>query len=479
MIRSVLVRTTFAAALIGVLPALAAAQGPTLGKAVQEYVTVSSPVVAITNVLVIDGTGTAARPGQTVLIRDGRIAAVGAAKTVKMPTDATIIDGTGKTLIPGIVGMHDHMYYSAAGGYDAQMSYTGPRLYLGSGVTTIRTTGSQSPYGDINLKRRIDAGAVPGPRIFVTTPYLTGPGGGGTMSVAESPEQARRFVDYWAEEGATWIKFYTNISRAAMAAAIDEGHKKGMRATGHICSVTFREAVDMDIDDLAHGAMTATDFIATKELDKCPPNSLVQLDKAIDPTGEVAKSLIQHMIANNVSMTTTPAVYELFYQNRAVTDERSLSLMAPAVRDAYLADRQQIDTTPDWPLTPGGFERALAFDKAFFDAGGVLGSGVDPTGNGGALPGLGDQRGYELLIEGKFTPEQAVRVISLNGAKILGVERDFGSIEPGKVADLVLITGDLRTAPTVIQHVETVFKDGVGYDSPKLIAATKGRVGID
>jgi len=216
--------------------------------------------------------------------------------------------------------------------------------------------------------------------------------------VAESPEQARRFVDYWAEEGATWIKFYTNISRAAMAAAIDEGHKKGMRATGHICSVTFREAVDMDIDDLAHGAMTATDFIATKELDKCPPNSLVQLDKAIDPTGEVATMLIKHMIDNNVSMTTTPAVYELFYQHRAVTDERSLSLMAPAVREAYLADRQQIDTTSNWPLTPGGFERALAFDKAFYDAGGVLGSGVDPTGNGGALPGLGDQRGQVVAI---------------------------------------------------------------------------------
>jgi len=158
---------------------------------------------------------------------------------------------------------------------------------------------------------------------------------------------------------------------------------------------------------------------------------------------------------------------------------RSLDLMAPAVREAYLADRKQIDTTSNWPLTADGFARALAFDKAFFDAGGVLGSGVDPTGNGGALPGLGDQRGYELLIEGKFTPEEAVQVISLNGAKILGVDTDFGSVEPGKVADLVLINGDLRTAPTVIQHVETVFKDGVGYDSPKLIQATKGRVGID
>jgi imidazolonepropionase-like amidohydrolase len=109
----------------------------------------------------------------------------------------------------------------------------------------------------------------------------------------------------------------------------------------------------------------------------------------------------------------------------------------------------------------------------------VLASGVDPTGNGGALPGLGDQRGYELLIEGKFSSEQAVQVLTLNGAKILGIADRFGTVERGKVADLVLLEGDLRTDPTFIRNVVTVFKDGVGYDAPKLIAATKGRVGID
>jgi len=472
-------RRALSVAALAAMPGVLAAQQPTLGPAVKQYVTVDSPVVAITNVLVLDGTGGAAKSAQTVILRDGLIAEVGPVKKVKVPAGAAVVDGTGKTLIPGIVGMHDHMYYSAAGGYDAQMSYTGPRLYLGSGVTTIRTTGSQSPYGDINLKRRIDAGQTPGPRIFVTTPYLTGPGGGGTMSVVETPDQARRFIAYWAEEGASWVKFYTNISREAMAAAIDEAHKRGMRATGHLCSVTFREAVSFGIDDLAHGAMTATDFVPNKEPDKCPPNSIAIADKEIAGDGPIATPLIQYMIADSASMTTTPAVYELFYQHRPVTEARTLDLMAPAVREAYLADRAHIDSMPSWPLTSEGFARALAFDKAFYDAGGVLGSGVDPTGNGGALPGFGDQRGYELLIEGKFTPEQAVQVVTLNGAKILGVADRFGSIVPGKVADLVLINGDLRTDPKIIENVQLVFKDGVGYDSAKLIAATKGRVGID
>lgn len=455
------------------------AQQPTLGPSVRQYVVMDSAVVAITNVLVIDGTGSAARPGQTVVIRDGKVAAIGTAAQVRVPAGAATIDGTGKTLIPGMIGMHDHMYYSAAGGRSAQMSFTGPRLYLGAGVTTIRTTGSASPYGDINTKRQIDEGRVPGPRIHITTPYLTGPGGGGTMSVAESAEQARRFVDYWAAEGATWIKFYTNISREAMGAAIDQAHKVGMRATGHLCSVTFREAVDLKIDDLAHGAMTASDFIPGKTLDRCPPNLLAQADRAVAGDGPIADPLITYMIANGASMTTTPAVYELFFQHRRVTDARVLELMAPEVREAYVAERTRIDSMSNWPLTAEGFARALAFDLAFYRAGGVLASGVDPTGNGGALPGLGDQRGYELLIEGKFTPEEAVQVVSLNGAKILGIAGQYGSIEAGKVADLVLIAGDLRTNPTVIQQVQIVFKDGIGYDSARLIAATKGRVGID
>lgn len=479
MIYSRTIRTWALTILAALAPAALTAQRPQLSDATKAYVIVDSAVIAITNVLVIDGTGGASLPGQTVLIQNGVIAAVGPTKKLKVPAGAATIDGTGHTLIPGLIGMHDHLYYSAAGGRAAQMSYTGPRLYLGSGVTTVRTTGSRSPYGDINLKRRIDQGEVPGPRIFVTTPYLTGPGGGGMMSVVDSAAQARRFIDYWAEEGATWVKFYTDISREAMGAAIDEAHKVGMKATGHLCSVTFHEAVDLDIDDLAHGGMTASDFIPGKEPDKCPPNSLAAIDGAIAGDGPIATPLIQYMIANGASMTTTPAVYELFYQNRPVTSARVLDLMAPEVRTSYVAERARIDTMPNWALTPEGFARALAFDLAFYKAGGVLASGVDPTGNGGALPGFGDQRGYELLIEGKFTPEQAVQVVTLNGAMILGNADQFGSIQPGKVADLVLLQGDLRTSPTVIQNVVIVFKDGIGYDSPKLIAATKGRVGID
>ena len=465
-------------ALVAAAP-LAAQRPATLSRNVQQYVTVDTAVVAITNVTVVDGTGSAARRGQTVVIRDGRIESVGESRRVRAPQGAVTIDGTGHTVIPGLVGLHDHLYYSAAGGRSMQMSYTGPRLYLASGVTTIRTTGSQSPYSDINLKRNVEAGNVPGPRVFVTTPYLTGQGGGGMMSVANTPEEARRFIAYWAEEGASWVKFYTDISRDAMRAAIDEAHRRGMRATGHLCSVTFREAVELGIDDLAHGAGTASDFIPGKQPDRCPQGAFNALDSLVRPDGPIATPLIQLMVQRNVSMTTTMPVFELFYPGRPVTDARVLEMMSPEVRAAYTAERATIDTTRNWPLTAAGFQRMLAFDRAFFQAGGLLANGVDPTGNGGALPGFGDQRGYELLREAGFTTEEAVKVVTANGARILGIGDRLGTIEAGKTADLVLLRGDLTSDAAVIRNTVTVFKDGVGYDATRLLNAVRGRVGVN
>jgi imidazolonepropionase-like amidohydrolase len=456
------------------------AQQPPLDSTVLRYVGVRAPVVAITNVLLVDGTGAAARRGQTVLLRDGRIAAVGPAAAVRVPSEAAVIDGSGHTLIPGMVGLHDHLYYSAAGGRSPQMFFTGPRLYLAGGVTTIRTTGAQSTYADVTVKQAVDAGRVPGPRIHVTTPYLTGPEAGMTdMSVAATPEQARRFVAYWAEEGATWIKFYADIHRDVMRAAIEAAHAHGMRTTGHLCSVTFREAVELGIDDFAHGVLTATDFHPRKQPDRCPSDVYAALDTAVRASGPVADALIAEMVRRKVSMTTTMPVFELFYPKRPVTDERVVGLMAPDVRTAYLQQRAFIDTAAHWPLTPDGFRRALEFDRAFFRAGGILASGVDPTGNGGALPGFGNQRGYELLREAGFTTEEAVQVVTLNGARVLAEAERLGSVEVGKLADLVLLRGDLTADPLVIRNAVTVFKDGVGYDSAKLIEAVRGRVGLN
>ncbi|HVH10120.1 MAG TPA: amidohydrolase family protein [Gemmatimonadales bacterium] len=460
------------------VPARAAQRPDSLAARVREFVLVDTAAVALTHVLVIDGTGAAPRPDQTVVIRDGKIAEVGPAATVRVPPGVRTLELSGSTVIPGLVGMHDHLFYTAAGGRSAQMSYTGPRLYLGAGVTTIRTTGSRSPYAEINLKDQIDRGLEPGPRIHITAPYITGPQGGGGMAILNSPEAARRFVAYWAAEGATWIKAYTDIRRAELGAAIAEAHKRGIKVTGHLCSVTLKEAVALGIDNLEHGMFAASDFAATKTPDVCPPNTLAGPNEA-DPVGEVGQTTIRTLVAHHVSMTSTLAVVEPFIANRPTKDARVLEAMAPEVRQSYLKIREQFDTSGHAPVTVKGLQSAMAFERAFVAAGGLLAAGVDPTGIGGALAGFGDQRNYELLIEAGFTPAQVVQIMTLNGARILGVDRRLGSVETGKLADLVVLQGDLPTMPAAIREVRIVFKDGVGYDSAKLIASVKERVGIN
>jgi imidazolonepropionase-like amidohydrolase len=455
------------------------AQRPdSLSDEVRKYVAVDTSVVALTHVLLLDGTGTAAKPDQTVIIQAGRIAEVGPASTAKTPDGALTMDLNGHTVIPGLVGMHDHLFYTAAGGRAVQMSYTGPRLYLASGVTTIRTTGGRAPYAEINLKDAITRGKVPGPRIHLTAPYLTGAEGGGSMAVVRSPEEARRFVAYWASEGATWIKAYTDISRAELGAAIKEAHKRGIKVTGHLCSVSFREAVALGIDNLEHGMLTASDFDPTKQPDVCPVTTIGRNNEA-DVQSQTAKDVIQTLVKRRVPMTSTLAVYEPFVAGRPTKEPRVLNAMAPAVREDYLKLRSEIDSTGSGPVAAEGLKSAMAFEKAFVEAGGVLAAGVDPTGIGGALAGYGDQRNYELLIEAGFTPQQVVQIISANGAKILGVQQKLGTVEKGKLADLVVLKGDLTADPTVIRNPTVVFKDGIGYDPAKLIGSVQGRVGID
>ena len=465
------------AAAAGALAAPLAAQPfAELSDEVRSYVSVSEPVVALVGVRVVDGTAAPPRDGQTVIIENGRITAVGPSASVRPPANARVLELAGHTVIPGLFGLHNHTFYTTRG-RSVQLQYTAPRLYLGSGITTIRTTGGTSPYHEINMRRGIESGAAPGPRMHLTGPYLTGVGGGETMAQVETAEDARRIVAYWAAEGVTWYKAYTTISREALEAAIDEAHRLGLKFTGHLCSVSFTEAVALGIDNLEHGLFTNSDYAADKQPSQCPRSMRSSL-LDVDMDGPDVQRTIREMVDNDVALTSTLAVYELSFPDRPPLEQRTLDALAPEAREEYLDVRRQISENAGQSTQPELFRRAQRFEKMFADAGGLLAAGVDPTGNGGALPGFGDQRNFELLIEAGFTPVEAIRVMSLNGAKVLGVDDTLGSVEPGKIADLVVIRGDPVADPAAIRNTVTVFKDGVGYDAAKLIAAVKGQVGV-
>jgi imidazolonepropionase-like amidohydrolase len=452
----------------------ASAQAPSQN--VQRFISVDDPAIALTHVRVVDGTGAEPADDQTVLISRGRIAAIGPSASTPPPAGAKVMDLSGHTVIPGIVGLHDHTFYTT-NLRSVQSNATAPLLYLGSGVTTIRTTGSHSPYAELNLRRLIDARQIAGPRMHIAGPYLTGGEGTGSMHKVNTPEAVKRVVDYWASEGVTWLKFYTDVSREVLGAAIQQAHKRGVKVTGHLCSVSFREAVALGIDNLEHGLFVNTDFDPEKKPDFCPPDALAKL-ASLDTGGDAVKTTIREMVTRKVPMTSTLAVFELFVPNRPPLEPRVLEAMAPDVKAEYLTSRARLAEAGTFAISPQVFRNAQQFELAFVRAGGLLAAGVDPTGNGGALPGFGDQRNYELLIEAGFTPVEAIRIMTLNGATVLGEDKRLGSITPGKLADLVVIKGDPISRPAEIRNVVVVFKEGVGYDSAKLIEACRGLVGI-
>lgn len=469
-------------ALAATIPCLAAGlpSGARAQEAMEDFIAVQAPTVALANVKVIDGTGGPALEGQTIVIRDGRIAEIGPADEVaERIRNAQILDLEGHTVIPGLIGLHNHSYYTGGNGRAAQLSFSGSRLYLASGVTTIRTTGARAPYEEINLKRAIDEGRAIGPNMFTTGPYLTGQEGAQSMAQLEGAEQARRLVRYWAEEGVPWFKAYTWISREELGAAIDEAHRHGVKVTAHLCSVGYREAVALGIDNLEHGLLANSEYFPGKEPDDCPSgfrNGYADLDV----NSEDVQETFRMMIENDVAMTSTLAVYEISVPGRGPIDERIYDILAPeiAAEVREIADlRRNATLDSGIGIHPDIYRKALEYEYAFVQAGGTLAAGVDPTGYGAAPPGYGDQKNYELLLEAGFTPAEVVRIMSANGARVLGIEDERGTIEVGKVADLVVLEGDPE-ADGHIRETRIVFKGGVGWDAPALIESVRGIVGI-
>ncbi len=467
-----------------------AQQAGTLAPLVQNYVRVNAPKVILARVRVIDGTGRAPQQDQNIVIERGKITSVEAGSDVSPTNSVTVLDLRGYTVMPGIVGMHNHLFYIARPNFKAdwsweepllvpQMTFSAPRLYLAAGVTTMRTTGSVETYADLNLKRKIDEGKLPGPHIDVTGPYLEGANSFAIqMHELSGPDEARQMVNYWADRGVTSFKAYMNITRADLKAAIEEAHKRGIKVTGHLCSVTYKEAAELGIDDLEHGFFVNTQLDPDKKPDVCSASEGDYTIEHMDPNGPEARDLIQTLVNHHVAVTSTLPVFETSLPGRPPLQQRVLDVMTAEAREAYLYFRNRPTVKEPPKVDPEAlFKRDMQLERAFAAAGGLLVAGPDPTGNGATVPGFGDQRGIELLVEAGFSPLEAIKIATLNGATYMGKQDQIGSIAAGKNADLVVVKGDPATHIADVENVEIVFKDGIGYDSKKLIDSVKGRYG--
>jgi len=462
-----------------------------LGPDVQPYVHLPAGQIAIQHLRIIDGTGAAPIEDATLLIDGAKIGAVLPAGSA-IPVGYRALDGTGETALPGLVGMHNHLFYLQRPNIDAeghsenpiiipQMTFSAPRLYLANGVTTMRTTGSVEPYTDLALKREIDAGHLVGPHLDVTGPYLEGPGAFFIQNhVITSPDDARKEVAFWADQGVNSFKAYMNITRAELGAAIKEAHRQGLKLTGHLCSVTYPEAVALGIDDLEHGFFVNTQLDPGKQPDKCSDGTGTPTLLAMRPGSPEANALIKLLVDHHVAVTSTLPVFEQSVPLHAPLQARQMDVLTPQAKESYLYLRNitagRAGTKRGNDFTQA-YKNDEALERQFVAAGGLLLAGPDPTGNGGVIPGFGDQRELELLVEAGFSPTEAIRIGTLNGATYLGLADRIGTIAAGKSADLFIVKGNPAANINDVENVIVVFKDGVGYDSAKLIQSVKGRFG--
>jgi imidazolonepropionase-like amidohydrolase len=450
-----------------------------LSSLVKQFITVKADTLALTHVNIIDGTGNAAKTGQTLVIIKGRIVMMGASGKVSIPSTATIMDCSGKTIIPGMIMMHEHMFYGERVSpyyLGIEMPFSFPRLYLAGGVTTMRTTGSVEPQTDLNIRDQVNEGKIPGPYIDVTGPYIERAG----LPIPEvlnikNPEEAAKEVSYWIDMGCTSFKVYMDITKADLAEVVRLAHQNNLKVTGHLCSITYREAADLGIDNLEHGFWVSSDFEKNKKEDRCNNPAQSASINSLDEKSAEIKELMTYLIKKNVTITSTLPVFEP-YTNREVFPGDAGEALTTTVKEVI--EKSYAGIVGKDSSGRAMFKKEMAWEKQFVDMGGKLMAGIDPTGAGRVIPGYADRHTLELLVEAGFSFPQAVKICSLNAAQYLGRDKEIGTIEIGKKADLVLIDGDPVKDIKAVRNTETVFKNGIGFDSKKLFESVKGKVGL-
>ena len=453
----------------------------------KKYIEYNDPITVFKNGLLIDGKGNTAKPHQTVIINNGKIDWVGDDAKAAIPKGANIIDLNGKAIMPGLVMLHEHMYISAHSIEPRylnlkQLPFTFPRLYLAAGATTIRTCGSIEPYSDLRIKKDIDLGLFPGPNMELTAPYIEGKSTRfPQMNENKTPADAAAFVNYWADQGFTSFKAYMGVDKLTLKSAIDAAHKRNLKITGHLDIVTYKEAASLGMNNLEHGFMASTDFAFGKKENEPPAaGAAIKSLSNLDIQSDSVKQFIQFLIDKKMSITSSLAVFEGSTTTQPKPIAEAVNAMSPDTRDFYLQRLVSAKSATGPTDYDKAFAKAAKMEKLFYDMGGLLSVGTDPTGNGGTVAGYGNWRAIELLVEADgFTPLEAIKIATLNGSIALGFDKTIGTIEPGKSADLLIIDGNPSKNISDIRKVLFVFKNGIGYNSKKLFESVKGKVGFN
>lgn len=428
----------------------------------------AEPPTAIVNARLIDGTGAPARTGCTVLIRGDRFAAVGPG--IKVPPDAVVVDGTGMTLVPGMFDTHGHCF--TVDGKDQYIAY--PLLFLAGGVTTTFSPGEMDAEAAFALRERLAKNEQPGARLLSAGPYFEKGKSEGLdwlIGYTDEADALARLEQFGPRMDG--LKLQMQVTDAEARAILAAAHKRGIRVTGHLDSITTRRAIELGIDRLEHGLFAMSDFSPGDKPWAEKFQGLADLDLQSQPVQE----LIDLIVAHRVALSATTVSFEQFTPGWVPVTPDWEKYLSPDQRRIQKGRLLRSQNAPPDRLAWLGkaVQKQLEFLKLVHDRGGIVVTGTDPGGKL-LIPGYGVHREMLLLVKAGFTPLAAIRAATQHAAWSLGVDRDLGTIEAGKLADLVLVTGDPSTDIAAIGNTHRVWKAGKAFDPVELRKQAEGTI---
>ena len=437
-------------------------------------------VTALVGGTVIDGTGAGPRENCTILIEDERIVAVG--PSIDVPEGAEVIDVRGQTVLPGLIDMHGHLNANVGGGLKMLLKPYA-RLYLAGGVTTVFSPGDLDPDASIAFRDEQRAGREIGTRIYTAGPYFThDTGQGGFMPGVGNAKEARAKLVEWGGR-IDGVKVYTEITPEEFAAITEQAHALGLRVTGHLGSLTAGQAIDLGIDRLEHG------IYAMSEFGRPNPDTPFDLDYMIgladiDFESGPGAALIEKIVAKGIVIDPTIVILEALFDGPLVLAEDWKRYLTPRAEQAvdqlarsFANMRKAAASDPaEWDaVIDGVLDKQRELVRRVHEAGGRVVGGTDPVFIE-VLPGYGMHRELEHFVEAGLTELEAIRACTLGAAEALGLEDDLGSIEPGKLADLILVDGDPSTDITAVGNTITVYQGGARMSPGELRDSVVGTI---
>jgi imidazolonepropionase-like amidohydrolase len=423
-----------------------------------KFVFYNQSEIVLQNARVVDVTKGIVLEGYSILISNGKISGLGKTGQLPVPKNAHVINMTGKTILPGLVMLHEHMNYNTGAAVWQFQPVSFPKLFLAAGVTTLRTAGAENPMYDLNLKRKIDSGVLVGPRMFITGPMFNDVAGGFLGDfIISNYEEGRKATAFWAEKGCTSFKVYSDISRDALRGVIDEAHARGLIVTGHLGRISCTEAANLGIDNIEHSFGSCSADL------NLPWNTTWN----IMPEQKGVKDLIDLLIKKNIVLTITPF---------SDSDYRNPAMLEYLSTDERKRIEEYVKNPPPFMPKEINDRQLRPLEKIFIKNGGRVVLGADAA-DCGILPGFQNHNAMVSMVKAGWTPMEVIKTATIDGAKFLKIDEESGSIDIGKNADLLIVSGKPDQRIEDIKNVELVFRNGIGYDSKALREYVKGMVG--